>query len=67
VTAGFWVPLRHDAADGGSGAPERERLLGLVAGYVLEHGIADLTLRRLAAAIGSNNRMLLYYFGSRRN
>lgn len=51
--------------DGGEQIPERERLLGLVAGYVLEHGIADLTLRRLGTAIGSNNRMLLYYFGSK--
>jgi AcrR family transcriptional regulator len=44
---------------------ERDRLLGLVADYVLEHGIAELTLRRLGAAIGTNNRMLLYYFGSK--
>ncbi|WP_181782844.1 TetR/AcrR family transcriptional regulator [Pseudonocardia pini] len=44
---------------------ERDRLLGLVAGYVLEHGIAELTLRKLGAAIGTNNRMLLYYFASK--
>lgn len=44
---------------------ERDRLLGLVADYVLEHGIADLTLRKLGAAIGTNNRMLLYYFSSK--
>ncbi len=44
---------------------ERERLLALAAGYVLEHGIADLTLRKLGRAIGTNNRMLLYYFGSK--
>ncbi|MGI5126872.1 TetR/AcrR family transcriptional regulator [Pseudonocardia sp. CA-107938] len=44
---------------------ERERLLALAAGYVLEHGIADLTLRKLGQAIGTNNRMLLYYFGSK--
>ncbi|MCW0211754.1 MAG: TetR/AcrR family transcriptional regulator [Pseudonocardia sp.] len=58
-----------ERADGGRGigaaVPERERLLGLAAEYVLEHGIADLTLRRLGSAIGSNNRMLLYYFGSK--
>lgn len=45
--------------------PERDRLLRLAAGYVLEHGIAELTLRRLGQAIGTNNRMLLYYFGSK--
>ncbi|GAA4560701.1 TetR/AcrR family transcriptional regulator [Pseudonocardia xishanensis] len=50
---------------GAGGESERERLLGLVAGYVLEHGIADLTLRKLGAAIGTNNRMLLYYFSSK--
>jgi len=44
---------------------EPDRLLRLTAGYVLEHGIADLTLRRLGQAIGTNNRMLLYYFGSK--
>jgi AcrR family transcriptional regulator len=44
---------------------ERDRLLGLVVDYVLAHGVASLTLRALAAAIGSNNRMLLYYFGSK--
>ncbi|MET0326473.1 MAG: TetR/AcrR family transcriptional regulator [Ilumatobacteraceae bacterium] len=44
---------------------ERERLLELVAGYCLEHGVADLTLRRVGQSVGSNNRMLLYYFGSK--
>jgi AcrR family transcriptional regulator len=45
--------------------PERDRLLRLAADYVLEHGVAGMTLRRLGQAIGSNNRMLLYYFGSK--
>jgi AcrR family transcriptional regulator len=44
---------------------ERQRLLDLVAGYCIDHGVADLTLRRVAEAVGSNNRMLLYYFGSK--
>ncbi|HWG26323.1 TetR/AcrR family transcriptional regulator [Actinospica sp.] len=44
---------------------ERERLLGLAVDYVLSNGVASLTLRGLATAIGSNNRMLLYYFGSK--
>lgn len=44
---------------------ERERLLGLAVDHVLAHGVAAMTLRGLAAAIGSNNRMLLYYFGSK--
>lgn len=33
--------------------------------YVLEHGMSGLTLRPLAAAIGSSPRVLLYLFGSR--
>ena len=44
---------------------ERERLLSLTVDHVLAHGVASLTLRGLATAVGSNNRMLLYYFGSK--
>ncbi|MCU1404801.1 MAG: hypothetical protein JWQ43_1104 [Glaciihabitans sp.] len=40
-------------------------MLERIVDYVVTNGIAELTLRRLAAATGSNNRMLLYYFGSR--
>ncbi|MCU1528506.1 MAG: hypothetical protein JWP75_2269 [Frondihabitans sp.] len=46
-------------------ADRRERLLDDVVDYVLDHGVSGLTLRALAGAVGSNNRMLLYYFGSR--
>jgi AcrR family transcriptional regulator len=45
--------------------PERDRLLRLTADYILEYGVAEMTLRRLGKAIGTNNRMLLYYFGSK--
>jgi AcrR family transcriptional regulator len=44
---------------------ERARLLELICDYIVEHGVAQLTLRALAGAIGSNNRMLLYYFTSK--
>lgn len=44
---------------------ERERLLDLVADHCLRHGVAGLTLRRVAADVGTNNRMLLYYFSSK--
>jgi AcrR family transcriptional regulator len=44
---------------------ERQRLLDLIADHCIEHGVADLTLRGIARAVGSNNRMLLYYFGSK--
>jgi AcrR family transcriptional regulator len=32
---------------------------------VLEHGLADVSLRPLAAAVGSSPRVLLYLFGSK--
>jgi AcrR family transcriptional regulator len=43
----------------------RERLLTAAVGHALEHGIADLSLRQIAAAIGTSHRMLIYHFGSR--
>ena len=45
--------------------PERERLLGLVIDLVLREGVIDTSLSAVARSIGSNNRMLLYYFGSK--
>jgi AcrR family transcriptional regulator len=46
-------------------SPERERLLAAAVEHALEHGIGDLSLRGLAAALGTSHRMLIYYFGSR--
>jgi AcrR family transcriptional regulator len=43
----------------------RQRLLDLAIAYVAEHGIGDLTLRGLAAAIGTSHRMLIHHFGSK--
>jgi AcrR family transcriptional regulator len=43
----------------------RERLLAAAVDHALDAGIADLSLRQLAAAIGTSHRMLLYHFGSR--
>jgi AcrR family transcriptional regulator len=45
--------------------PERERLLRLVIDLILRDGVFDLTLSGIARSVGSNNRMLLYYFGSK--
>jgi AcrR family transcriptional regulator len=42
-----------------------EELLQQVTDHVLEHGLIGLTLRPLAAAIGTSDRMLIYHFGSR--
>lgn len=43
----------------------REDLLLRVTDHVLEHGLIGLTLRPVAAAIGTSDRMLIYHFDSR--
>jgi len=43
----------------------RERLLAAAVRHALKDGIADLSLRQIAAAIGTSHRMLIYHFGSR--
>jgi len=43
----------------------REALLSAVADYLLENGLADLSLRPLASATGTSARMLIYHFGSK--
>ena len=43
----------------------REDLLDQVTDHVLEHGLIGLTLRPLAAAIGTSDRMLIYHFDNR--
>jgi AcrR family transcriptional regulator len=43
----------------------RDRLLAAAVRHALNAGIADLSLRELAAAIGTSHRMLIYHFGSR--
>ncbi len=42
-----------------------EELRGEIVRYLVEHGLADLSLRPLAKAVGSSPRVLLYYFGSK--
>jgi AcrR family transcriptional regulator len=43
----------------------RSRLLRSIVEYVLEHGVADLSLRPLAEFVEASPRTLLYHFGSR--
>ncbi len=43
----------------------RTKLLDAAVDYVVEHGLAGLSLRELAAAIGTSHRMLIYHFGSK--
>jgi AcrR family transcriptional regulator len=47
------------------GSARRAELLARAYDYVLAHGMADLSLRPLAAAIGSSPRVLLFLFGSK--
>ncbi len=43
----------------------RERLLDSVIQHFAADGLADQSLRRIAEAIGTSHRMLLYHFGSK--
>ncbi|MEU8728528.1 TetR/AcrR family transcriptional regulator [Streptomyces tendae] len=43
----------------------RAQLVEAAVDHVAAHGIADLSLRRLGAAIGASHRMLIHYFGSK--
>ncbi|GGW37614.1 TetR family transcriptional regulator [Streptomyces lucensis JCM 4490] len=44
---------------------KRRDLLDRVREYVMRNGLADLSLRPLAKALGTSDRMLLYYFGTK--
>src|SRR5437764_14071878 len=43
----------------------REELTEAALGYVFAHGLLNLSLRPLAAAVGTSDRMLIYHFGSK--
>ena len=43
----------------------RERLLAAAVEYAAERGLSDLSLRSLAAALGTSHRMLIFHFGSK--
>jgi AcrR family transcriptional regulator len=45
--------------------PPRQRLLDDAIDYVAQHGLADVSLRTLAAALGTSHRMLIHHFGSK--
>jgi len=52
-------------AAGRAPSPRQDELLELAYRYVLAHGLADMSLRPLARAIGSSPRVLLYLYGSK--
>lgn len=48
-----------------SGSPRKEELLEAAYSYVQAHGISAMSLRPLAAAIGTSPRVLLFLFDSK--
>lgn len=44
---------------------DRQALLSALAGHVLEHGLSTASLRPMAAAAATSDRMLIYHFGSK--
>lgn len=51
------MPRKSDSA--------REALLDALCAHVLDHGLAHATLRPMAKAVGTSDRMLIYRFGSK--
>src|SRR5215475_8768790 len=51
----------------GQAPPSRRRqeLTEATLDYVLRHGLIGLSLRPLAASLGTSDRMLIYHFGSK--
>ena len=47
------------------GSDARRKLLDAAIAYVAANGISDVSLRELAAAIGTSHRMLIHHFGSK--
>jgi AcrR family transcriptional regulator len=47
------------------GRSAKERLLDAVIEHFTADGLADQSLRRIAEAVGTSHRMLLYHFGSK--
>jgi AcrR family transcriptional regulator len=43
----------------------RQRLLDAAIQYVAANGLSDVSLRALAAALGTSHRMLIFHFGSK--
>ena len=41
---------------------QRDRAIAAIGAHLLARGLAETSLRQLAAAAGASDRMLLYYF-----
>jgi AcrR family transcriptional regulator len=55
------MPVKRAAVE----SARRQELLEAAAAYLLRHGVAGMSLRPAAAAIGTSARLLIYHFGSR--
>jgi AcrR family transcriptional regulator len=67
-TAACRPPAKSDiqlSAAAQSGSARKRQLLEAAYAYVAEHGLADMSLRPLAEAIGSSPRVLLFLFDSK--
>jgi AcrR family transcriptional regulator len=59
----FWTPTKETVI---AKDPQRRAAWTEIAtDYVLEHGLIGLSLRPLAAELGTSDRMVLYHFGSK--
>jgi len=47
------------------GPAPKEHLVDQVVDHFVVDGLGDMSLRKIAAAIGTSHRMLLYHFGSK--
>jgi AcrR family transcriptional regulator len=47
------------------GKSPKQRLLDGAIDYVAQHGLADVSLRTVASALGTSHRMLIHHFGSK--
>ena len=63
VSTGFMYHMVHWHRVEGKGP--KDRLLDAAIDYVAANGIGDLSLRTLAAALGTSHRMLIHHFGSK--
>jgi AcrR family transcriptional regulator len=45
--------------------PRKRQLLAKLIAYLAKHGLADLSLRPMAAAAGTSARLLIFHFGSK--
>ena len=57
--------MYHMVRSGMPASQARDRLLAAAVRQALDTGLADLSLRQIAAANGTSHRMLIYHFGSR--